>query len=96
MDDLCFMSATEASKLIREKKLSPVELMTAVLERINALEPQINAFSALDGEAALCLAKSAEAQVKEGNGKLGPLHGIPVTIKDLASVEGLPFQRGSH
>ena len=86
MDDLCFMSATEASRLIREKKLSPVELMTAVLERINALEPQINAFSALDGEAALCRAKSAEAQVKEGNGKLGPLHGIPVTIKDLASV----------
>jgi aspartyl-tRNA(Asn)/glutamyl-tRNA(Gln) amidotransferase subunit A len=96
MDDLCFMSATEASRLIREKKLSPVELMTAVLERINALEPQINAFSALDGEAALCRAKSAEAQVKEGSSKLGPLHGIPVTIKDLASVEGLPFQRGSH
>ena len=96
MDDLCFMSASEASSLIRRKMLSPVELMTAVLDRINALEPKINAFSALDAEAALCGAKFAEAQVIEGSSILGPLHGVPVTIKDLASVEGLPFQKGSH
>jgi len=96
MSDLCFMPASEAIRLMRQKKLSPVELMTAVLERINSLEPQINAFSAFDAEGALSGARSAEAKLAEGNDILGPLHGIPLTIKDLASVEGLPFQRGSR
>lgn len=96
MDDLCFMPATEATRLIREKKLSPVELMAAVLARIEALEPKVNAFAALAADAAMADAKRAEDAVNKANGDLGPLHGIPVTIKDLASVKGLPFERGSH
>ena len=64
MEDLCFMPATEAAALIRDKKLSPVELMTAVLARIEALEPQVNAFAALDANAAMVGAKSAEAALK--------------------------------
>jgi aspartyl-tRNA(Asn)/glutamyl-tRNA(Gln) amidotransferase subunit A len=92
--ELCFMPAVEAERRIRAKELSPVELMTAVLARIEALEPRINAFSALAAEAAMDGAKSAEAALTAGV-KIGPLHGVPVTIKDLAPVAGLPFQRGS-
>ena len=96
MDDLCFMPAGEAAALIRDKKLSPVELMTAVLARIEALEPKLNAFVALAADAAMAEAKTAETALNATDSRLGPLHGIPVTIKDLSSVEGLPFQRGSH
>jgi aspartyl-tRNA(Asn)/glutamyl-tRNA(Gln) amidotransferase subunit A len=96
MDDLCFMPATEAAALIREKKLSPVELTSAVLARIEALEPRVNAFAALAADKAMADARRAEAELGRSGGELGPLHGIPVTIKDLASVEGLPFERGSN
>ena len=96
MDDLCFMPATEAAALIREKKLSPVELTSAVLARIEALEPKVNAFAALAADKTMADARRAEAALSQSGGELGPLHGIPVTIKDLASVEGLPFERGSN
>jgi aspartyl-tRNA(Asn)/glutamyl-tRNA(Gln) amidotransferase subunit A len=93
--DLCFMPAAEAARRIWAKELSPVELMTAVLARIEALEPRVNAFAALAAEAALDGAKAAEAALSSGEA-LGPLHGLPVTIKDLAPVAGLPYQSGSH
>ncbi len=96
MDDLCFMPATEAATLIREKKLSPVELTSAVLARIEALEPKVNAFAALAADKAMADARRAEADLSRTGAEIGPLHGIPVTIKDLAAVEGLPFERGSH
>jgi aspartyl-tRNA(Asn)/glutamyl-tRNA(Gln) amidotransferase subunit A len=93
--ELCFMPAVEAARRIRAKELSPVELMTAVLARIERLEPDLNAFVVLDADAAMAGARSAQAAVAAG-GPLGPLHGLPVTIKDLAPVAGLPYQRGSH
>ena len=96
MDDLCFMPANKAATLIRNKKLSPVELMSAVLTQVEALEPKVNAFAALAADEAMLEAKSAEAVLKASDVRPGPLHGIPVTIKDLASVKGLPFERGSH
>jgi aspartyl-tRNA(Asn)/glutamyl-tRNA(Gln) amidotransferase subunit A len=96
MDDLCFMPARDAAALIREKKLSPVELMSAVIARIEALEPKVNAFAVLAADAAMAGAKRAEAALTQSDGDLGPLHGIPVTIKDLAAVEDMPFERGSH
>jgi aspartyl-tRNA(Asn)/glutamyl-tRNA(Gln) amidotransferase subunit A len=92
--DLCFMPATEVAARIAAKELSPVELITAVLARIEALEPRVNAFATLAADAAMDGAKAAEAAGASG-APLGPLHGVPVTIKDLTSVEGLPFQRGS-
>jgi len=93
--DLCFMPAVEAARRIRAKDLSPVELMTAVLARIDALEPRVNAFAALAADAAMDGAKAAEAALARGEAR-GPLHGLPVTIKDLAEVAGLPYRRGSH
>ncbi len=93
--DLCFMPALEAARRIRAKELSPVELMNAVLARIERLEPNLNAFAALAADLAMEGAKSAEAAVAAGEA-LGPLHGLPMTIKDLAPVAGLPYRRGSH
>lgn len=97
MDDieLCFMPAVEAAARIRAKELSPVELMASVLARIERLEPRINAFSALAAEAAMDGAKAAEAAVATGDTQ-GPLHGLPVTIKDLTPLAGFPLEAGSY
>ena len=57
MDDLCFMPANKAATLIRNKKLSPVELMSAVRTQVEALEPKVNAFAALAADEAMLEAK---------------------------------------
>ena len=92
--DLCFLPAVQAAQQIRDKTLSPVELMRAVLDRIETLEPQLNAFSYLAADQAMAGAEAAEAAVMAGEA-LGPLHGVPVTIKDLASVKDMPMESGS-
>ena len=94
-DDLCFTPATELAPLIRRKELSPVELIDAVLARIEACEPRINAFSALTAERARDAARAAEDSLMKGNAA-GSLFGLPVTIKDLTETAGIPTQRGSH
>ena len=93
--DLCFMSATELASAIRAKKVSPVEVTNAVIARIEALEPKLNAFATFTPELALDAAKQAEKSVTSG-AALGDLHGVPVTIKDLTSTAGIPTQRGSR
>jgi aspartyl-tRNA(Asn)/glutamyl-tRNA(Gln) amidotransferase subunit A len=93
--DLAYTPATELIPQIRSKALSPVELTRAVLERIEQVNPKINAFCAVTADAALTAARAAEDAVMKG-GRLGPLHGIPVSIKDLALVEGVPARFGSH
>ncbi len=93
--DLCYTPATTLAGLIRDKTLSPVALMEAVLERVEALEPRINAFATLTADAAMGGARAAEAAVARGDAP-GPLHGLPVTIKDLTMTAGVPTERGSH
>ena len=66
-----------------------------MLARVAACEPRLNAFVALDAERARAAARAAEAAVTRGE-TLGPLHGVPVTIKDIQAVEGLPTRRGSR
>src|SRR5713226_10674364 len=80
--DLCHVPATELAALIRTKKLSPVELTRAVLARIETVNPLVNAFCTPTPEIALADARRAEEAVMKG-GSLGPLHGIPYSIKDL-------------
>ncbi|MGZ3341205.1 MAG: amidase family protein, partial [Reyranella sp.] len=87
--ELHWLDVAEAAKAIAEKVLSPVELMKALLDRIAALDPQLNAFIRLDGEAAMQAAKAAEAEATAGRLR-GPLHGVPVGIKDIIDVAGLP------
>jgi aspartyl-tRNA(Asn)/glutamyl-tRNA(Gln) amidotransferase subunit A len=94
-DDLAFTPATELAGLIRAKKLSPVELTRAVLERIERLNPTLNAFCTLTPEASLAAARQAEQAVVAG-AALGPLHGLPYSIKDLANTKGVKTMMGSH
>ncbi|MCB4823287.1 amidase family protein [Roseicella aerolata] len=93
--DLATASATELAALVRAKRASPVEVTEAVLARIAACEPKLNAFVVLDEARARAAARAAEAALMRGEAP-GPLHGVPVTIKDIQAVEGLPTRRGSR
>jgi aspartyl-tRNA(Asn)/glutamyl-tRNA(Gln) amidotransferase subunit A len=94
-EELCFQPATTLAPLIREKRLSPVELMRAVVARIEQLEPKINAMAAFDPALAMARARAAEDAVMKG-AALGPLHGLPVTIKDIHWTEDFTTEGGSH
>jgi aspartyl-tRNA(Asn)/glutamyl-tRNA(Gln) amidotransferase subunit A len=89
LSELHWLGVAEAAKAIAAKKLSPVELVDALLKRIDALDPRLNAFIRLDREAALLAAKVAESEAAAGRLR-GPLHGVPVGIKDIIDVAGLP------
>jgi aspartyl-tRNA(Asn)/glutamyl-tRNA(Gln) amidotransferase subunit A len=93
--DLAYTPATELSVQIRSKALSPVEVTRAVLDRIEQVNPKLNAFCTVTADRAMATARAAEAAVMKGE-RLGPLHGIPVSIKDLALLEGVPVRFGSH
>src|SRR5256885_7374473 len=93
--DLCFTPATELVTMIRAKQLSPVELTRAALERIERVNPTLNAFCTLTADTALARARDAEAAVM-GGGPLGPLHGVPYSIKDLAFTRGVSTMSGHH
>jgi len=89
MSELHWLSAVEAAQAITARKLSPVELTAALLARIERLDPKLHAFIRLDAEAAMATAKAAEAEIAAGRPR-GPLHGVPVGIKDIIDVAGLP------
>ena len=93
--DLCYTSATTLAAMIRAKSVSPVELTRAVLERIEQLNPRLNAVCTLTADIALDAARAAEQRVMRGE-RLGPLDGIPFTIKDLAFTRGVRTMSGSH
>jgi Asp-tRNA(Asn)/Glu-tRNA(Gln) amidotransferase A subunit family amidase len=92
--DILDLSATAMADTIRSRQISPVELMRAHLDRIAALNPRLNAYISLREEAALEDARGAEQAVMNGDG-LGPLHGVPISIKSSVSVKGLAFECGS-
>jgi len=92
--ELCFTPATELARRIRATELSPVELLAAVLARMEALDPTVHAFITVDAERAKLAAREAEAAVMRGD-LVGPLHGIPVSIKDLEPAAGLRLTYGS-
>jgi aspartyl-tRNA(Asn)/glutamyl-tRNA(Gln) amidotransferase subunit A len=81
-DPLHFMTVADASKLIRDRKLSPVELTEAFLSRIADLDDQLNAYILPLADQVRTAAKKAEAEIATGNWK-GPLHGIPIGLKDI-------------
>ncbi len=92
--DLCYTSATELARMIRSKALSPLELTRAVIDRIERLNPTLNAFCTLVPDEALRAGRAAEDAVMRG-ATLGPLHGIPYSIKDLAFTKGIRTMGGS-
>jgi aspartyl-tRNA(Asn)/glutamyl-tRNA(Gln) amidotransferase subunit A len=93
-ENLGFTPATRLAELIRTKALSPVEVVGGMLARIGALDPRVNAFAHLAPEQAMDAARAAEAALL-GGGPIGPLHGVPVTIKDLAITKDMPTRFGS-
>src|SRR5262252_5657660 len=92
--DLAFTPATELAALIRAKKLSPVELTSAVLDRIERLNPVVNAFCTLTADHALAAAREAEQALVKGAAR-GALHGIPFSIKDLHYTKDVRTMSGS-
>jgi Asp-tRNA(Asn)/Glu-tRNA(Gln) amidotransferase A subunit family amidase len=94
MPDLTCHSALAMAAMVRKKEISPVELLDAHLERIGQLNPKLNAFAHLDPERARQSAKKAESAVMRGE-KLGPLAGVPITIKSSIDVAGLRCEAGT-
>jgi aspartyl-tRNA(Asn)/glutamyl-tRNA(Gln) amidotransferase subunit A len=79
------LTLSEASELVRSKKISPVELTQACLSRIEQINPKLNAFITVTGDSALTQARDAESDIQRGRWK-GPLHGIPIAFKDLVDT----------
>ena len=92
--ELAFIPATELRTLIRDKEVSPVEAVRTFLDRIERLDRQLNCYLTVLPEDALRAAKAAEDAVM-GGGELGPLHGVPVSIKDLEMTSGVRTTSGS-
>ena len=93
--ELYYLSAGQLSRLIRDRKVSPVEVVEAHLARIDALEPQLNSFITLVPERALAAARQAEQEIGSGRYR-GPLHGVPLALKDLYYVKGIRNTSGSR
>jgi aspartyl-tRNA(Asn)/glutamyl-tRNA(Gln) amidotransferase subunit A len=91
---LAFMPATELAAAIRARQLSPVEVTRAALDRITAAQPVLNAFITVAEDAAMARAREAEAALMRGD-PVGPLHGVPVAVKDLVPTEGIRTTWGS-
>ncbi|MEE8045884.1 MAG: amidase family protein, partial [Dehalococcoidia bacterium] len=94
IEDLDYASIAQIAPLIESGELSPVDIVQASLDRISELEPTLNAFLDVWGDSALDEARTAE-QTIASDGYLGPLHGIPVGLKDLIDVEGRETTGGS-
>jgi amidase len=93
--ELCYMTAAEALRRFRERSLSPVELMRAVIARAEAVEPTINAFPMTFYERALEQAKVAEARYGKSDGRPRPLDGLPLAVKDETAIAGERTTYGS-
>ncbi len=95
-DGLCWMPASEMAAAIRRKKVSPVEVMKEVLARIDRLNPTLNAFVTLTAEQAMRDARAAERALGKKGTKLGPLHGVPFSTKDLVLTKGIRTTFGTR
>ncbi|MGH9742345.1 MAG: amidase, partial [Candidatus Acidiferrum sp.] len=99
--DLAFATIEQVAHLFRRRKLSPVELTRLMLSRIAQLDPKLNSFITVSPELALAQAKKAEAELfaprgRKGHRDRGPLHGIPISLKDNIYTEGIRTTAGSR
>ena len=88
------LSAAELARQIRGKNIGPVEVARSLLERMDAVEPQLDAWVRVDRETVLADAKQRQEELDAG-AKLGPLHGVPIGIKDIYHIAGVPTTAGS-
>ncbi len=94
MSALNFLSAVALAEQVRQKKLSPVELVEAHLARIEQLNPKLNAFVQVDADGARRQARAAETAATRGE-KVGPLHGVPLSVKSSVEVAGMRCEAGT-
>jgi amidase len=87
-DTVCLLSLTEIAARLREKKLSSVEVTRAILERIRVMNPRLHAYITVMEQSALDAAAQADAEIGAGRYR-GPLHGVPVAVKDLCQTKGV-------
>ena len=92
--EICWMTALELTEAISGGEISPVDVLDAVMEQVKRYNPELNAIVTLTGESAIESAKKAEKMVRKGE-KLGPLLGVPVTLKDLVFTKGVRTTFGS-
>ena len=92
--DLAFMSAVDLARNIRQKKVSSLEATENFFERIDRLDSQLNSYLALCHDQALANARAADEAVQQGS-DLGPLHGVPISIKDLEFTKDVTTTMGS-
>src|SRR5438128_3161489 len=93
--DPCFLTIAEAASLISEKRLSPVELARAYLDRIERLNGRLHAYVRVLHDEALAGARAAEAEIVAGRYR-GALHGIPIALKGIYDTAGVPTEGGSR
>ena len=95
-EDLCWMPASEMAPAIKRRKLSPVDVMKAVLARIERLNPTLNAYVTLTADQAMKDARAAERTVMKKGARLGALHGVPFSTKDLVITKGVRTTFGTR
>ncbi|MCS6429174.1 amidase [Burkholderia thailandensis] len=88
-----YLSLLDVSSQLRQRRLSPVELTQAMLARIARLDPHLNAYIRITAESALADARRAEQEIARGTDR-GPLHGVPVAVKDIFDIKGIPTTAG--
>jgi Asp-tRNA(Asn)/Glu-tRNA(Gln) amidotransferase A subunit family amidase len=88
-EELTWLPAADVAALVRKKKVSPVEVVDAVLERIDKLNPRLNAYCTVTAEQARADARSAERVLARRSATPGPLHGVPFSVKDLVITKGV-------
>src|SRR4051794_18041180 len=94
VNELVGLTAIEAAGLIRENQVSALELTRACLAQIEAAEPEVRAFAFLDPEHALAQAEAQDELHRQGR-PLGPLHGLPVGVKDIIDTADMPTENGT-
>lgn len=93
--DILFKPVSELAPLLRDRKLSPVEVVRACLERIRSLNPTIHAFITVTADRALHQARQAEKEIAAGRWR-GPLHGLPFAPKDMLATRGVRTTNGAR
>ncbi|MEU1159676.1 amidase [Streptomyces sp. NPDC005921] len=94
VEEIAFLELTQLAELVRTRQVSPVEVTEALLERIERHDPALLSYAAVWREEALADARDAEAEIARGRYR-GPLHGVPIAVKDLCYVEGRTTTAGS-